>query len=529
MGPSGASPPRGRPQTRYRNRLAERLREEAFALTVESPPLVGSKPLEQVVTEVLGLARWMEQDGRVDALTVSDRVRTDRDHDPVLVASQVAEETGSEPLVHWAGKGRTLRDLEGDLERALSCGLSSFLLLTGDALRDAARGGVDRYLDSVDALRIARQRFPDSLLAAAVNPFKYREEALWGQYVKAAKKLRAGADFLITQIGWDPRKLEEVLRWLRGRGFRAPVLATVWLLTPRVAARLLQGASLPGVYVPPDLVRCLESEGQSADRGRQRAIRRAALQVVGAMRLGLSGAHLCGVHTSRTLEELLQTVEDLADACPDLATWQVAWEEAMRHPDGRPVQLTPEGAYYLDRSPAGGTSPSASELRGFRLLRAVDRWVFDPASPASQALRALLRPVDPAGPAGRLLTRAEGAIKGPWLGCQLCGTCRLPHTFFVCPETCPKGLANGPCGGTDGNTCEFRDRECVHARIYRLAKYAGELETWERTWVAPVPDATRGHCSWLLHYRGQGARTEVLPAASGPPSTAEAELSQAAT
>lgn len=529
MGPSGSSSPRGQPQTGYRNRLAERLRRGAFAVTVESPPPVGSKPLEQVLAEVLGLARWLERDGRVDALTVSDRVRTDRDHDPVLAAAQVVEATGSVPLVHWAGKGRTVRDLEADLERARSWGLSSFLLLTGDALREPAPAGADRYLDSVDALRIARQRLPDSLLAAAVNPFKYREEALWGQYVKAAKKLRAGADFLMTQIGWDPRKLAEVVRWLRARGFGAPVLATVWLLTPRVAARLLQGASLPGVYVPPDLLRCLESEAQSADHGRRQAIRRAALQVVGAMRLGLSGAHLCGVHTPRTLEELLQTVEDLAKACPDLATWQAAWEEAMQHPDGRPVQLTPEGAYYLDGPPEGGASPSASELRGFRFLGAVDRWVFDPASPASQALAGVLRRVDPAGPVGRLLRRAEGAIKGPWLGCQLCGTCRLPHTFFVCPETCPKGLANGPCGGTDGNTCEFGDRECIHARIYRLARYTGELEAWESTWVAPVPDAARGQCSWLLHYRGHGARTEVLPAASSPSSAGEPELSEVAT
>lgn len=29
----------------------------------------------------------------------------------------------------------------------------------------------------------------------------------------------------------------------------------------------------------------------------------------------------------------------------------------------------------------------------------------------------------------------------------------------VCPETYPKRLANGPCGGTDGNLCQFRHRE----------------------------------------------------------------------
>lgn len=506
------------------SRLQRDLARGTFVLTVESPPLTGTRPREEVVQEVVRLARWLREDGRVTALTVSDRVRTDRDHDPVTVAERVAEATGEVPLVHWAGKGRTVRHLQGDLERARAAGLSAFLLLTGDALREPPPGGPARYLDSVDALRIARTWFPDWLLAAAVNPFKYREEALWGQYVKAAKKVRAGADFLITQIGWDPSKLVELVRWLRSRGLQAPVVASVWLLTPRVAKRVLDGGSLPGVYVPPDLLRCLQSEAQSADGGRRAAIRRAALQVVGARWLGLQGAHLCGVHTPRTLEELLQAVEEFSRACPDLASWQRAWDELLRHPDGRPVQLAPPDGHSLD-SPPPGASPSPAELRGYRVLRAVDHWVFDGTSFVSRSLGAALRGVDPNGPAGRLLARGELLVKGAWLGCQLCGTCRLPHTFFVCPETCPKGLANGPCGGTDGNTCEFKDRECIHARIYRLAKHTGGLEVWESTWVPPVPEEARGTCSWIRHYRGEGARAQPLPA----PQAAPQDLSDVAT
>lgn len=466
------------------NRLLRELGRGTFVLTLECPPLVGSRPLEDVLSRVVHLARWAHGDGRVTAVTVSDRVRTDRDHDPLGVASRVAEDTGQVPLVHWAGKGRTVADLERDLKRAQEAGLSALLLLTGDALREASPGQPARYVDSVDALRIARTRFPDWLLAAAVNPFKYREEALWGHYVKAAKKLRAGADFLIAQIGWDPQQLAQLLTWLRGRGLQAPVLASVWLLTPRVAARLLDGGSLPGVYVPPDLLRCLASEANTADGGRLPAIRRAALQVVGAKRLGLRGVHLCGVHTPRTLEQLLDATEELSRACPDLASWQTAWGELMRHPDGRPVQLVPEARYSLG-SGNPGVAPAPGELRNYRLLRAVDRVLFDERSPVARALAVGLRRVELGGFAGRALARLEAAAKEGWLGCRMRGTCRLPHTFFVCPETCPKGLANGPCGGTQGNTCEFGDRECIHARIYRLAKHARALEGWERTWIPP--------------------------------------------
>jgi methylenetetrahydrofolate reductase (NADPH) len=283
----------------------------------------------------------------------------------------------------------------------------------------------------------------------------------------------------------------------------------VWLLTPSLALRI-RDVKLPGVPIPEDFLRRLEEDARSEDGGRSVAIRRAALQVVGARLLGYAGAHLCGVHAERTLEQLLDQVTALEASCRDPEAWREAWDEVMTHPEGRPVQLAPEGAFYLD-SGERAVAASPGEVRGFRILEAVDHWMFQPASPVARLGALMLRPVPRQSTAGRVLARLEHAIKGPWVGCQLCGFCRLPETFFVCPETCPKGLANGPCGGTDGNTCEFGDRECIHARIYRLAKHTGQMEKWEQTWVPPVPEEIRGTCSWIGHFQGSGPKAEILP------------------
>ena len=48
----------------------------------------------------------------------------------------------------------------------------------------------------------------------------------------------------------------------------------------------------------------------------------------------------------------------------------------------------------------------------------------------------------------RAVERLELAVKRPLFGCQACGNCVLGHLEYVCPETCPKQLRNGPCGGT---------------------------------------------------------------------------------
>lgn len=53
--------------------------------------------------------------------------------------------------------------------------------------------------------------------------------------------------------------------------------------------------------------------------------------------------------------------------------------------------------------------------------------------------------------------------------CSACGECILEQTGGICAITrCPKGLLNGPCGGTDKGKCEVdKDRDCVWTLIYK--------------------------------------------------------------
>ncbi|MEO0996331.1 MAG: methylenetetrahydrofolate reductase C-terminal domain-containing protein [Pseudomonadota bacterium] len=57
-------------------------------------------------------------------------------------------------------------------------------------------------------------------------------------------------------------------------------------------------------------------------------------------------------------------------------------------------------------------------------------------------------------------------VKGPLFGCRQCGQCLLSQTAYVCPMTCPKGLRNGPCGGTLDGACEvLPEQPCVWLNI----------------------------------------------------------------
>jgi 5,10-methylenetetrahydrofolate reductase len=65
-----------------------------------------------------------------------------------------------------------------------------------------------------------------------------------------------------------------------------------------------------------------------------------------------------------------------------------------------------------------------------------------------------------------LLFSAEKLIKDKLFGCQHCGQCVLSHTAMICPMNCPKGLRNGPCGGTLNGKCEVvPELDCVWTNI----------------------------------------------------------------
>ena len=62
--------------------------------------------------------------------------------------------------------------------------------------------------------------------------------------------------------------------------------------------------------------------------------------------------------------------------------------------------------------------------------------------------------------------------------CRACGECVLAYTAGICPVTrCAKGLFNGPCGGTQGESCEISPEvPCAWLEIFERLKAQNRLE-----------------------------------------------------
>ena len=121
--------------------------------------------------------------------------------------------------------------------------------------------------------------------------------------------------------------------------------------------------------------------------------------------------------------------------------------------------------------------------------------------------RAFARLAEDTPPLYKAFTWAEEKAKRQLFGCRMCAQCALPTTAYACPQTCPKQLRNGPCGGVfpDGSCEVYPDMSCVWVTAYERAEQTGHVEDLRRL-VRPIDHQKWGQSSWINFWSGRDER-----------------------
>ena len=107
-------------------------------------------------------------------------------------------------------------------------------------------------------------------------------------------------------------------------------------------------------------------------------------------------------------------------------------------------------------------------------------------------------------PLYRAFSWAEKKVKHGMFGCRMCGQCAVPTTAYACPQTCPKQLRNGPCGGVsfDGMCEVYPEMRCVWYVAYKRAESEGHVDDLRRL-VRPIDHRRWGQSSWVNFWLGR--------------------------
>jgi methylenetetrahydrofolate reductase (NADPH) len=458
---------------------------------------------------------------------------------PMLPAdwlANVLRPLGPEVVIHLTCKDLNRNALESAAWRYAAEGFENILALTGDypaagfggqalpvfdldsvslvAMLHSLNNGLVVVRPNGRTVRLPRTNF---FIGCAVAPFKRCERELMPQYLKLARKIQCGADWVIPQLGYDMRKFHEVKLFLEWAHLEAPIVGNVYVLN-RAVARLFNENQMPGCVVTDALLAQVEKYAAGPDRGQAFFLELAAKQLAVFKGLGFAAGYLGGVHKAEGFARIIDMAESFgADD----------WRDFVKD-----IQFQKPGEFYLFERDRGsglgdGTrlnqayleslrAPGRSEnvTLTYRLSRLVHGLAFSPGKKLFPALRRVYGHLEQ-GERSTTLRTLHGVerVSKAWMyGCEDCGDCSLPDTAYLCPRTaCSKTGRNGPCGGSSDGRCELGDKDCLWARAYDRLKHYGESGDMLEGPAVFANAALVGTSSWANTFLGRDHHREAAP------------------
>ena len=397
--------------------------------------------------------------------------------------------------------------------------INNVLILTGDYPSSLGFTGKSKPvfdLDSINGLRLVEQMnrglereilrkrvrlAPTNFFAGvAFSPFKQMEAEVMGQFYKMEKKIESGADFVITQVGYDARKLHEFQMWLNARERRIPALASIYVLSYPVA-KAMHGNNVPGCVVTDKLLNRLAVEFESRDQGKQARLDRTAKMYAVVKGIGYKGAYVSGQGLPfESLEYIVARGNELS------ADWMALLSD-FDYPQEK-------GFYFFERNEETGLNtevPARKTQRPSRplvylLSRALHTLFFEPKSPIFGPMRRLMRLIDSSRTAYKIFHWLERWSKSTLYACKDCGDCALFDIAYLCPVSqCPKDQRNGPCGGSYQGWCEVYPGEklCIWVKAYLRLKSQDREGEIGKYLVPPCNWDLHQTSSWINYYLGR--------------------------
>src|SRR2546428_1232408 len=282
------------------SRLAALLRQGHFAVTAE---LSSSNSADPEAT--WGRAEVLS--GSVDAINCTDNTGA-HVHMSSLAAAHLLVEKGFEPIMQLTVRDRNRLALQADLLGAAALSIHNLLLMSGDDVTAGDHPEASRIydIDSMQLVEVAAgmrdrgtylsgrklEQSPAFFIGAVEDPFA---PPLEFRPLRLQKKVRAGADFIQTQLVFDVPLFTRFMSMVGDLGQRDKVFIIPSIGIPRSArgARFMR-EKVPGLHVPDAIVDRLEKTPPA--RQSQEGVQ-IAVELVKAVREipGVAGVHLIGI------------------------------------------------------------------------------------------------------------------------------------------------------------------------------------------------------------------------------------------
>ena len=278
------------------SRMAQKLTQGKFVVSVEMDP-----PRGLSTHKLLAGASLLAEAG-ADVINVADSPMARMRMSPWAVCELIQRTVSVETVLHFPTRGRNLLRVQGDLLAAHALGIHNIFVVMGDP---TAIGDYPDAMDNYDLvpsglIKLVKQNFNLGLDHAGADigqptsffvggALNLTPQDLEAEIKNLHRKIKAGADFLLTQPVYEPQLAEAFLeRYTRQYGaLKTPILVGVLPLYSARHAAFLHN-EVPGVSIPETLRSRIQQAGEQAAREGVRI----AIELVERMRPWARGIYL---------------------------------------------------------------------------------------------------------------------------------------------------------------------------------------------------------------------------------------------
>lgn len=256
-----------------------------------------------------------------------------------IAAGAIVVQEGLEPIIQMTCRDRNRLAIQSDLLGAYAMGMRNLLCLSGDHQTFGNHPGAKNVFD-IDSIQLVQMvtAMRDERVFQSGEPFKGPEPRFFVGAAAApfadpvdfrpyrlAKKVKAGASFIQTQLVYDVAAFEKFMVRVRALGVHQEtyILAGVGPLKSPAMAKYMK-ASVPGILVPDELIERMEAAGapwaglskdqltKEDKKARSAAWQaegiRICIELIGQIRqlVGVAGVHIMAIEWEEAVKSIVE-------------------------------------------------------------------------------------------------------------------------------------------------------------------------------------------------------------------------------
>jgi methylenetetrahydrofolate reductase (NADPH) len=229
----------------------------------------------------------------------------------IEITKRIKQELGIEAMSHLTCVGHSRDELRAILDEIEAAGIENIMTLRGDPPRGETDfvPHPDGFAHANELVTFIRSQKPGFCLGVAGYPEGHPEaRSKEADLTNLKKKVDAGANFIVTQLFFDPHDYFDLIARVRAIGIGLPVIPGIMPITD--VAQIKRFTQMCGAKIPPALLAELETADGNREAVVEIGIRYSTAQCESLLNNGAPGIHFYTLNKSTSTRTILSDLKN---------------------------------------------------------------------------------------------------------------------------------------------------------------------------------------------------------------------------